>query len=98
MDLIQQADAGDATAQNEIGQMFAVAGKPVAALYWLKASAEQNHPDAMHNLGSCYIAGNSVPKDENLGIMWIAKAASYGHVIALTQMKSLRPFSSVVKA
>jgi len=91
-ELILLADAGNAEAQNEVGQIFRMAGKSASALYWLRASSEQGHPDAMHNLGSCYVAGEGVPRDENLGIMWIAKAAACGHVIALSQMAGLRPF------
>lgn len=92
LDLILMADRGDADAQNDVGQMFAAAEKIDAALYWLRAAADQGHSDAMQNLGSIYMAGKGVPRDENLGIMWIAKAASCGHVIANFQIKSLRPF------
>jgi TPR repeat protein len=94
IDLIMLADAGNADAQNDLGQLFDLSGKPDIALYWWRASADQGHPDAMHHLGSCFISGKGVPKDENIGIMWIAKAASVGHVIAGTQMNALRPFSS----
>lgn len=95
IELIRKSDIGNAEAQNELGQMFAAAEKFEAATYWLRASADQDFPDAMQNLGACYIAGKGVQKDENLGIMWIAKAASCGHTIALKQIKSLRPFGTL---
>ena len=86
-----RADAGEADAQNDIGQLFLNAGKHAAALYWLRMAAQQDNADAMQCLGRCYLNGQGLPKDENLGLMWIAKAAAYGHVIAQAQMKSLGP-------
>ena len=88
---VLRADAGDAEAQNDIGQLFSIAGKYEAALYWLQQAAQQGNPDAMQWLGRCHLSGEGVPKDENLGIMWIAKAASHGHVIAKSQMNAMLP-------
>lgn len=88
---IMRADANDADAQNDIGQLFSLAGKHRAAFYWLQQAALQENSDSMQWLGSCYLSGKGVPKDDNLGLMWIAKAASYGHTIAKAQMKALWP-------
>ena len=46
--------------------------------------------DAMHNLAKLYFQGCGVEKDENTALMWLAKAAAYGHVIAEQQMLALR--------
>lgn len=43
----------------------------------------------MQWLGHCYVNGKGVAKDANLGMMWIAKAAALGHVIAQGLMKTL---------
>lgn len=83
------ADAGDADAQDNVGQLFLMSNKYQAAIYWFELAAQQNNADAMQWLGHCYINGKGVPKDENLGMMWIAKAAALGHVIAQGQMKGL---------
>ena len=88
---ILRADAGQADAQNDIGQLFSIAGKHESSLYWLRQAVRQDHPDAMQWLGSCYLCGAGVPKDENLGLMWIAKAASHNHAIAQAQINSLLP-------
>ena len=85
-----RADAGDAESQNDIGQLFLSAGKPEAAVYWFKLATTQHYPDAMQCLGRCYASGEGVGKDENLSLMWIAKAAAFGHVIAQAQMNALR--------
>lgn len=88
---VLRADAGDAEAQNDIGQLFSIAGKHEAALYWLQQAAQQGHSDAMQWLGRCHLSGAGVPEDEYMGVMWIAKAASHGHVIAKAQMNALWP-------
>lgn len=84
------ADAGAPEAQDDMGQLFLAAGHLDVAIYWLEQAAQQNYPNAMQCLGRCYLAGEGVPKDENLAVMWIAKAAAHGHVIAQGQMQTLR--------
>lgn len=86
---VLRADAGDADAQNDVAQFFMSAGQHKAALYWLQKAVEQNHADAMLWLGHCYINGHGVPKNEHLGVMWIAKAAAHGHLIAQSLMNGL---------
>lgn len=81
-----RADSGDASAQSDIGQLFSTAGRHTVALYWIRKAADQEYPDAMQWLGRCYLSGDGVPKNDNLGVMWIAKAAAHGHSIALEQM------------
>lgn len=71
--------------------MFGAAGRHEAALHWVQKAAQQNRPDAMQCLGHCYLTGQGVLRDEHLGVMWIAKADSHGHVIAQAQMAALWP-------
>ncbi len=94
--LLRQADAGDAQAQADLGALFCVAGADKAALYWLHEAAEQGNADAMQWLGIVCAAtrgGDAVQQEqnENLAIMWIARAAAQGHPVALRQMAELRP-------
>ena len=93
IELIKSADAGDAKAQNDLALLFLEKNKPKSAVYWLELAAKQDFADAMHLLGRCYLEGNGLPKDDNLAIMWIAKAASLGHSIALAQIQSIRPIT-----
>ncbi|MFU8790088.1 MAG: tetratricopeptide repeat protein [Methylobacter sp.] len=90
IELIMNADSGDANAQNDLAVLFLGHHKPQSALYWLELATKQGFADAMYLLGSCYLKGCGVAKDTNLAMMWIAKAASLGHPIALDQMKSIR--------
>ena len=92
--LLVQADGGDAAAQNDMGMFFAAAGMHDVAAHWLALAANNEYPDAMQLLGCCYLRGEGVAKDENLGIMWIAKAAALGHVIARAQIAALHPKSN----
>ena len=88
--LVQQADGGDAAAQNDLALIFLAGGKPRGAIYWLELAARQDYADAMHWLARCYLDGNGVVADDNLGIMWLAKAAAHGHVISQGQLQAMR--------
>ncbi len=88
--LIKAADTGDAAAQNDLALLFLENNKPKSAVYWLELAAKQQLADAMQLLGNCYLEGNGFTKDENRALMWIAKAASLGHSIALAQIQSIR--------
>ncbi|MDP2100340.1 MAG: tetratricopeptide repeat protein [Methylobacter sp.] len=93
IELIMSADTGDANAQNDLALLFLENNKPQSAIYWLELAAKQGFADAMQLLGKCYLKGNGVDKDNNIAMMWVAKAASLGHPIALAQMKSIRLLS-----
>lgn len=90
VELIKSADSGDAKAQNDLALLFLEHNKLKSAVYWLELAAKQQCTDAMHLLGCCYLEGNGLAKDDSLAIMWIAKAASLGHPIALAQIQSIR--------
>lgn len=93
MKILQRADNGDAEAQNDLALLFLAHGKLKSAMIWLELAAKQSFPDAMQWLGECYLYGTGVTKDEHLGVMWIAKAASLGHTIATLQIEAMRPRS-----
>ena len=88
--LVVAADAGEAEAQCDLALLFLKAGRPTGALYWLELAAAQSYPEAMYWLGRCHVSGGGVPRDENIGISWLARAASHGHVIAREQMQALQ--------
>jgi TPR repeat protein len=75
---------------NDLALLFLDADKPEIGLHWLNMAADQGNPDAMHNLSKLCIAGTGTPKDESIGLMWLAKAASLGHVIAGQQITALK--------
>ena len=88
--LLARADAGDAEAQSDLGEMFISSGRHEAGRYWLELAAEQGYANAMQCLARCYLSGEGGPKDEDMAIRWLADAAARGHVIAREQMLALR--------
>ena len=62
-----EAEAGDADAQNTVGEIFerGLGGTPnyEAAAVWYEKAASQGHPAAQLNLGALYEQGRGVPQD-----------------------------------
>lgn len=76
--------AGDADAQNELGEMFYY-GKTVKrdykqAVRFFKAAFEQQHPAAIYHLGVCYLNGEGVSKNKTLGDGFLRQASNLGYV------------------
>jgi len=88
--LLERADREDADAQLEMGEFFYELGRFEAAFYWFSLAANRNDADAMALLGRCYAEGRGTKKEEELALMWIAKAAALGNSIAQKQMQGLR--------
>ena len=73
------------------------AASAAAAMYWLEQAAEQDQADAMQWLAVLYAAGYGEvagQDPQHLAVMWLAKAAAHGHVIAAQQMQALMPFKA----
>jgi hypothetical protein len=100
-----RADRGNATAQAEIGALFSLAalndpqsGGVMSAFYFLTMAAELGEADAMHWLSILHAAGLGKDGDDcaALALMWVAKAAAHGHVIAQQQVAALISVSQKV--
>lgn len=89
VELIETAATGDAKAQTDLALLFLSHAKFESAVYWLELAAKQNHPAAMYLLSRCYIDGDALPRNENMGIMWITRAASIGHVLSQSLMQAM---------
>lgn len=88
--LIQAADGGDPEAQVDLALIFHESKKFEGCVYWLQLAEKKDYPPAMRWLGSCYIKGEGIEKDENMGIMWLAKAAAFGDSISQAQMQGMK--------
>ena len=88
--VLMHAESGDATAQTDLALIFLEQNKPKSAVYWLESAAKQGNADAMHWMGRCYIDGIGLQCDDNLGLMWLSKAAAAGHPISQEQMQTMR--------
>ncbi|WP_188750763.1 tetratricopeptide repeat protein [Marinobacterium zhoushanense] len=81
------ADAGDADAQNRIGEMYEF-GQGVKrdidqAFSWYQKAADQGNVTAWHNLGRCYNFGTGVEQNYATAEEWYRKAAAQGHQEAM---------------
>lgn len=77
--LIADADAGSAEAQCDLGLLLLTLNHPTEAVAWLTRAANQSYPEAMHQLGRCYLAGRGLEASEVFGVEWISRAAALGH-------------------
>ena len=87
--LVCAADAGDPEAQCDLGLVFLRGGLAEEAARWFGAAAERFYPEAMHQLGRCYLTGCGVERDEVAGRQWMCRAAERGHVVAAHLLKYL---------
>jgi len=93
-DLLAKAKAGDAEAQNELGEALyagkrGMARNAVEAVKWFRQAAEQNLPAAQSNLGVCYERGDGVAKYEVEAYKWYLLAATQGDAKAKRNLSML---------
>ena len=76
------AEAGDAVAQFNLGQMYregkGVPKDDAEAVKWYRLAAEQGVAKAQLNLGNMYNNGHGVPKDDAEAVKWYRLAAAQG--------------------
>ena len=63
----------------------------------LTQTAEQGHPEAEYNLGTLYVTGRGVEKNEKMAAEWFKKAAQHGHPTAQSNMGVLHADGTVVE-
>ncbi len=80
--LIQVAEAGDASAQAELGLRYLrgrdVSNDPKRALNWSLKAARQGNAEAQSNVGFMYITGSGTQKNEIEAARWWQEAARQG--------------------
>lgn len=77
--VLEKAQKGDVHAQLLVAKQYRDRGKPedkVEAARWYEKAAKQGNPEAQLLLGSAYIAGVGVKKEEKIGIGWIQRSAN----------------------
>lgn len=81
--LKEKAEAGDATAQMELGRCYyfgsGVEKNPEEAVKWYKMAAEAGDSSAQANLGVMYKHGEGVSRDLVQSARWWQKAAETGN-------------------
>lgn len=89
-ELVREADRGDAPAQTELALVLQRHRKFRAAVYWLQLAAKRNDSHALHWLARCHLEGRGVARNEDKGIMLLARSAMLGNVISAHQLAALR--------
>jgi uncharacterized protein len=81
-ELRKLAESGEATAQNNLGFMYAngvgVPKDEAEAVKWFRKAAIQGNAQAQSNLGIAYGNGEVVPQDDVEAVKWYRKAADQG--------------------
>jgi len=87
------AEQGNASAQNELGVIYAL-GKGVAqdsweAVRWYRLAAKQNHALAQSNLGFMFYQGRGVPQDYKEAAKWFRLSANQGYAEAQNNLGTM---------
>lgn len=84
--IISQAEGGDASAQTQLGIIYAegdgVTRDYQTARNWFELAGKQNYADAEYNLGVMYGNGDGVAPDKEKARQWFEKAAVHGNTSA----------------
>ena len=84
--LKKAADLGDATAQAELGDIFADQKLGHVdysqAVVWYRKAADQGQREGQFGLGARYFLGQGVPQDMQEARRWLTPAANRGHPYA----------------
>jgi TPR repeat protein len=88
------ADSGDPEGCADLAMVLSLRGLHSRAVEWIQRAADKGHSDAMHWLARAYLDGKGIEKDQNLGLMWLAKSASLGHPISAAQTAALLSLST----
>jgi len=85
-----EANQGDATAQYQLGSMYALGnGVPqddAEAVRWYRLAADQGNPLAQTNLGYMYSTGRGVPQNDVQAVRWNRLAADQGSPTAQSNL------------
>jgi uncharacterized protein len=89
-DLRRSAEAGDASAQYRLGQLYDEGtGVPQdygQAKEWFEKAAKQGHVGAQVNLGTLYLQGEGAPQSAQMALFWLSRAAEQGHALAFAKL------------
>jgi len=85
-ELLQKAEAGDASAQYQLGQCYflglGTSKNDKMAFQWTTKSAEQGNAQAEYNLGASYLQGIGTVKNEREAFKWYKRSADKGIPLA----------------
>lgn len=98
--ILQQAQAGNAAAQNTVGLWYYV-GKDtirqdyVQALQWWARAAKQDNADAIGNMAMCYQLGRGTERDSAMAVKLYESAIKKGNKSVIPQHEKLADKGSI---
>lgn len=100
---VSAEEQGNIEAKNKAGQVAYDIGEGFVysnvgqAIEWYKTASNKGNAEAQYKLGDIYHKGKVVSKDEEAALIYYQMAADQGHLMALTQIKIIKPFSKFFK-
>ncbi len=89
-ELRKSAEAGDASAQNELGLLYndgnGVPQDYRQAKQWFEKAAEKGHAGAQVNLGTLYLHGDGAPQSAQMALFWFRRAAEQKDALAFAKL------------
>lgn len=89
-ELRKSAEAGDASARNELGLLY-YEGKGVPQDYrrakeWFEEAAKQGNAAAQINIGTLYLHGEGAPRSGQMALFWFSRAADQRNALAFAKL------------
>jgi TPR repeat protein len=94
--LIRRAQAGEATAQLDLGEELRGRGEDSEAAAWFRRAAQQGLAEAQYRVGVLTRDGHGVAQDFGEAVKWLRAAADQGHASSITELGRLLWFGSRV--
>lgn len=93
-ELLEQAKQGDSESQRMVSCYYlsdnrGIKKDTVEALKWLQKAAREKNAIALFNLAGCYIKGEYVDKNINLGKKYLIASADLGYEKAAIMLKKM---------
>lgn len=100
--LLKAAEHNDSDAMLDIANFYNFGTPPLEqnyqlAMLWLRKSAALSNNQAIHLIGSAYLAGQGVPQDTHQAINWFQKAAALNNDKAMVNLANLYSRGDLIK-
>ena len=76
--MLQEAQQGDAKAQNNVAAYYKEAGDCESAYYWYQQAVRQGDPVAEYGIGQCYAIGCGTEQNYQVAVFYFRRAAEKG--------------------
>jgi ankyrin repeat protein len=104
-EFIKKAENGDVQAQIDVGKFYAQENNYEESVKWYRKAAEKGNADARLLLGTCYLIGLGVPKDEVEANKWLqdpqqnknSTSANESEIVIAIKNENLKTVKRLIK-